>query len=136
MFHSITFTSKETGLQVRAEGTHETERKAVHYAKKLATRLPKDLFVAGSLRPYQTYANPLNDEWVRQRLVLPKGAGKAGAYFGPRWKQVPCTAQAVTMVGGFEIARRDLGWRIEAWQKVLRKAPRWKRSRNKSGRAQ
>jgi hypothetical protein len=37
MFHSITFTSKETVLQVRAEYVGDTERKAVNYAKKLAT---------------------------------------------------------------------------------------------------
>jgi hypothetical protein len=35
--YSITFTSKETGNTVRAQGAFETLRKAVNYAKKLST---------------------------------------------------------------------------------------------------
>lgn len=36
MLYSITFTSLETGLDVRAQGTWESARKARNYAAKLA----------------------------------------------------------------------------------------------------
>lgn len=42
--YSISFTSKETNSQVRAQGTFETQRKAINYAKKLAETF-KDVIV-------------------------------------------------------------------------------------------
>lgn len=62
--YSITFTSKESGLSVRAEGSFETLRKATNYAKKLATSF-RDVVVwdgqPGGMRAYECDAARFGD---------------------------------------------------------------------------
>jgi hypothetical protein len=61
---SITFTSKETGSTVRADGTFETLRTATSYAKKLAARF-SDVVVwdgqPGGVRAYECDAARFGD---------------------------------------------------------------------------